>query len=239
MSTPAPALAALRVLGVVVSALLVLTLAFGVATSFARSTGGEAFTEDGVDRVVVTVDNGEVVVEPAGDGQVSVRLTSEGTWSTPAAEHRRDGSTLVLTSRCGPTIGFARCHAGYRVAVPDGVDVEVRAAAGRVLVDGIDGDVVARADAGDVRLTDLRSSRAEAHVEVGLARMTFETVPDDVRASAGVGPVEIVLPVLGEPYAVEATADVGETSVGVRTDPQSPRRVTAVASVGAVSVTGR
>lgn len=239
MSTSPPAVAALRVLGVAVSTLLVLALALGVATSFARTTADETFSVAEVDRVLVSVEAGEVVVEPSDDGRVSVRLTSEGTWATPEAERRQDGSTLVLTSRCGPTIGFARCDAGYRIAVPDGVDVEVRATAGRVTVDGIDGDVVARAEAGDIRLTDLRSSRVEAHVDVGLARVTFESVPDDVRATAEVGPVEVVLPLDGEPYAVDARADVGEASVDVRTDPQSPRRVTAVASVGAVSVSGR
>jgi hypothetical protein len=229
----------LRVIGIAVTTVLVLSVAWTVASSFARATSDSAFSVDGVRSVRVDVDAAEVVVERTAGDAVEVQVTSTGTWQEPVTTREQDGTTLRLTSRCGPSFGFDRCEVSYRVEVPDGVDVDLRASAGRLAVDGIDGDVVARADAGEIELTDLRSASVDARTQVGRVAAGFTEAPDEVRATTQTGAVEITLPRSGEPYDVDASSAVGGSLVEVVTDPASPRSVTATTSVGQVTVTSR
>lgn len=239
MSTPAPALTAIRVLGITAVAVAVLLGGLSVATSFARASTTDSFTAADVTRVEVSVDSGRIDLESSAASAVSVDVTAEGTWTTPDLERQQDGDTLRLSATCGPTVGINRCGATYRIEVPDGVDVDLRASAGQVRVDGIDGDLRARIDAGDVQMTDLRSSRVDVVSDVGRVAAAFAEAPTDVRVVAGAGSVELLLPRDGAPYAVDATADVGAASIDVPTDPDSRRTVVARTSVGAVEIRGQ
>ncbi|MFZ5869008.1 MAG: hypothetical protein ACOYXW_00520 [Actinomycetota bacterium] len=239
MTTPAPALTALRVLAPLAAVTAVLVTAVGVASGFARTTTQDVFAARGVDVVEVALDAGDVVVGPADGDEVTVDVTAVGTWDAPRTAQRQDGGTLRLSARCGPTIAFTHCDVTYRLRVPDGVDLDLRSATGRIHVDEVDGAVTATTNAGDIELTDLRSTEVTARSDVGRVAASFDTPPQAVVASSATGAVEIVLPHEGEPYAVDTRADVGGTVVDVRTDPASPRRVEARTSVGAVWITSR
>jgi hypothetical protein len=239
VSTPAPALTVIRVLGAVAAIVAAAWLAVTVASSFARTSVEESFTATGVRSVEVVVDAGTVSVEPADGRDVEVSVTARSTWRAPTTDQEQDGDTLRLSSRCGQSFGLGRCEVRYVVAVPEGVSVDLRVSAGRLAVDGIDGDVRARIDAGEVVLTDLRSARVDATSEVGRVVASFAEAPDDVRATSSTGAVEITLPRDGEPYAVEASSEVGGTTVDVATDPGSPRTVVARTAVGSVVVGSR
>lgn len=239
MSTDTPLLVVLRVIGVAATSVAVLLAAWGVASGFARASAQESFTAGGVRAVHVRADAGQVrVVRAAGD-DVEVSVTAEGTWRTPTTVRERDGGTLLLSARCDTPAALGRCEVSYTVEVPDGVDVDLEVSAGRVSVDGVDGEVLARSHAGEVELTDLRSERVDAASDVGRVAVTFAEPPASVRASSETGAVEVTLPAGGEPYAVDATSDVGGTVVDVRTDPASPRSVVARTAVGHVSVRSR
>lgn len=239
MSTPAPALIALRVVGTVAVAVAVLFGAVNVATSFASGTADESFSATGVRTLHVDVTAGRVDVERAAGSTVDVDVRARGSWRTPTTRHEQDGASLSLSADCGPTVGFHRCEVSYRVRVPDGVDVELRSAAGRIQVHGIDGDVTASVNAGRVELTELRSSSVDVTSDVGAVTATFADAPDAVRVTTSAGAVSITLPRDGEPYAVDARAEAGGASIDVLTDPTSPRTVVARTSVGSVEVGGR
>lgn len=229
----------LRVLGVVATSALVLVAAWGVASSFARASTQESFTADAVRTVHVRLDAGDVEVRRAAGDEVEVSVTADGTWREPWTVRERDGDTLLLSARCDTPLVFRRCDVSYAVEVPDGVDVDLEVSAGRVSVDGVDGEVLARSHAGEVELTDLRSARVDAASDVGRVAVTFAEPPASVRASSETGAVAVTLPARGEPYAVDATSDVGGTVVDVATDPDSPRSVVARTAVGHVSVRSR
>lgn len=244
MTTPAPTLTVLRVLGVVLVTVAVLLGASRVATSFARSTTQESFSAQGVTALQLDADAAEVDVERGSGDEVTVDVTAEGTWRSPRVEHRQDGDTLRLSSSCRDAVpltavGFGRCAVSYRIEVPDGVDLDVRLRAGRLAADGVRGDVTARVNAGEVQLSDLHSSSVDVTADVGRVVADFAEAPDDVRLRTTTGAVEVVLPREGAPYAVQASAEVGGATIGVETDPSSPRSVVARTSVGAVEVRGR
>jgi hypothetical protein len=238
VSTPAPVLVVLRVVGGLVVTVAVLTTAWGVASGFARATVQDSFSEPGIRSVEVDSAVGRVIVE-RGTGELEASVTAEGTWGRPAARADRQGDTLRLTGDCGRVRLWGRCSVEYRLAVPDGVDVTVRAAAGQVQVSGIDGDLTARVNAGEVRLRDLRSQRVDASTDAGQVRAEFSTPPRDVRLRTSTGAISVTVPDDGTAYAVSASADLGAAQVDVPIDPTSERRISATTSVGAVDVRAR
>ena len=239
MSTTSSTVSAVRVLGAGLAATTVAVTTLAIASSFARAVSTEDFTASGVRQLQVDVDAGAVDVERAEGSTVEVSVRAEGTWRTPTTGRSQQGGTLVLDGRCGPQVGFSRCEVRYRIAVPDGVDLELRAGAGRLAVDDVSGDVSAHTSAGEVALTDLRSRVVDARAEAGRVQVSFEEPPRQVRAAAATGAIDVTLPLDGAPYAVQARADVGGATVDVPTDPTSARTVSAVTSVGAVTVRGR
>lgn len=239
MSTAAPLVVGLRVIGILVATTAVLAVAWSVATSFARATYEESFSVRGVRTVEVAIDAGQVTVEPADGNAVEVSVRGEGTWRRPSATREQTGDRLRLSASCPPGVGFHRCRLDYVVAVPSGVDVDLQADAGRLHVRGIDGDIVARTDAGEIEMRDLRSDTVEASSDVGRVVTRFAEPPSDVRTTTSTGEIQVRLPSSGGPYAVDASSEVGSARVDVATDPSSPRRVVARTSVGSVLVTDR
>lgn len=240
MSTPTPALVAIRVVGVIVVTLAVLAVGWNVATGFARANDRETFTATGVKVLDVDVRAGRVLVERSPDQQVHATVTTEGTWRRPETARQQDGETLRLSSAgCNHQPWGGRCRVQYSLKVPDGVQVALTANAGQLAVTGVDGDVSARVNAGEIQLTDLRSKTVDAYTDAGRIVAGFATAPQDVRASTSTGAIDIRVPTVGGPYAVEASADLGAATIDVPTDPTSARRISARTSVGAVHVTGR
>lgn len=238
MSTPAPVLVVVRVVGVLAVTVAVLTAAWGVASGLARATERESFTAAGVRSVELDNPVGRVVVE-RGSGDVEVEVVGESSWGRAANRTERAGDVLRLRGDCGPVRLGGRCSVEYRLAVPDGVDVRVHASTGQVQVSGIDGDVTARVNAGEVLLRDLRSQRVDASTDAGQVRAEFSTSPRDVRLRTSTGAIRVVVPDDGTAYAVTASADVGATQVDVPTDSTAERRISASTSVGAVEVRAR
>ena len=236
MSTPAPVITVVRVIGIAVTVVAVVLGAVGAANSFARSSVSESFTVRDVETLTVAVDAGRITVERADGDAVEVAVTAEGTWRTPETTRTQDGTALALEARCSDFV-LGRCGVRYSVAVPDGVDVELTVGAGRLSVSGVDGDVTARVAAGRIELTGLRSSRVAASSDVGRVVVEAARAPSLLQATTATGEVEVLLPASGAPYDVDATTDVGSARVDVPVDADSPRRVVARSDVGDVTVT--
>lgn len=240
-TTPTSTLVTLRVVGAVVATVAVLSVAWNVATGAARARASEAFDVPGISTVQVDTAVGQVTVERAVGDRVEVDLRSEGSWRHPELSRQVDGDTLRLRTDC-PTWawgGWGGCRVHLRVSVPDGVALDLRSSTGRVRVDGVDGDVRARLDTGEVALSDLRSQTVDVASDTGRISADFATAPDEVTATTSTGAIDVRVPDDGTAYAVDASSDVGRASVDVPTDPSSSHRISARTDVGAVVVSTR
>jgi hypothetical protein len=208
----------------------------------------------GVSRVVIAVDAGTIEVRggPRDTVEGDRRVTSG--FDRPVITETRVGDTLRLTARC-PRYFVHTCSVAYTLDVPRSVSVDVHSDAGRVTVEGIDGEVKARSDAGTVSAadiggpvdlssaagriegTDLRGPTATAESSAGRVSLAFTAAPTDVTARSSAGGVEIEVPADGSTYRVAADSSVSEPDVQVATSPDADRSITAVTSAGGVSVT--
>ena len=85
----------------------------------------------------VELDVGAAPVEITGGaaGAVEVRRTEEFAFGRRPSARRASGGVLRIVSRCPATV-LGALRAGYRIAVPDNVLVNVRTTSGRVAISG-------------------------------------------------------------------------------------------------------
>jgi hypothetical protein len=81
-----------------------------------------------------------------------------------------------------------------------------------------------------------RSARVQAESTAGQVTVSNLVPPEQVTARSTAGRVVVEVPDDGTAYQVEAQATSGPGDVDVLTDPQSPRRIVADSSAGAVEV---
>jgi hypothetical protein len=207
----------------------------------------------GVRRVVVSVDAGTIEVRGGTRDTVGGDRHVTSGFDRPVITETVVGDTLRLTADCGRFLVHF-CSVSYSLDVPRAVSVEAHSSAGRVTVEGIDGDVEARSEAGSVAVADiggavnlrsaagriegtgLRSPTAAAESSAGRVSLTFAAAPTEVTARSSAGTVEIVVPDDGSTYRVTADSSVSEPEVQVATSPDADRSITAVTSAGGVSV---
>lgn len=230
----AGALLALRVVGVGVVLVAVLSLAWPVASSFARARASDTWTEPGVTRFDIDAGAGSVELV-AGDGPLRVDAVRRGRWTLPDADLTRDGDRAVLTSTCSSG-WFSDCQVDVVARVPVGADVVVRLAAGSVVARELDGDVDVELSAGQVDMQRMSSQRTLVRLSAGEIRTTFEQAPRDVDVATSVGEVTVLVPDDGTAYEVHADTSVGETVLGVGHSDGAPRSLRATASVGQVTI---
>jgi hypothetical protein len=193
----------------------------------------------------------EIVGTRGDDVRVQAHV-GHGLRSTGHSE-RIEGDRLVLRATC-PIIGSNFCGVTYVVEVPEDVDVRVRSDQritvtdihgdvdvntddGSVEVARIEGDVELSSDNGRVTATDLRSATAHAESDNGRVELGFLDPPTDVTATSDNGSVEVVLPDTQDDYVLDVSSDNGTAaSPDIRTDPESPRTVTASSDNGDVTV---
>lgn len=210
------------------------------------------FAAGGVTRLDLVADNGSVEVVGADTDEITV--IAEISHGLSRTRHRAaiEGDTLVVRSSC-PWIS-EWCSVDYRIEVPAELDVQldiedgrlaVRDVAGAVRVDGdsdsieltrLAGDVEASTDDGNVVARGLRSASVQADSDNGRVSLTFASAPTTVQASTDHGRVEVVVPDGSETYRVDLETDFGSTDIGVRTDPDSSRRITGSSDSGDVTV---
>jgi hypothetical protein len=249
VSTSTPTLITLRVVGAVVATVAVLSVAWSLATGAARARSSESFDVASISAVHVEASAGEVTFERATGDRVEVEMRSESTWRRPELTRQVDGDTLRLRADCpswarhgwGPPWWgrWGGCKVHLHIAVPDGVAVDVRNNAGRVRVDGIDGDVSAHLEAGEIVLSDVRSQVVDLSTDAGRVSADFADAPQQVTATTSTGAIEIRVPDDGTAYAVDASSEVGPERVQVPEDSASSHRVSARTQVGAVIVATR
>ncbi len=228
------ALVALRVVGVGVVVMAVLSLAWPVASSFARARASDGWTEPAITRLEVDVPAGSVELV-AEDGPLRLDVERRGTWALPSADLERDGDRAVLTSTCPATV-LGDCQVDVVARVPRDADVVVDLSAGSVVAEGLAGDLDVDLSAGEVDLQGLSSQRVLVRLSAGEISTAFTVPPREVDVTTSVGQVTVRVPDDGTAYDVRADTSVGESVIGVPQRTGAPRTVRAATSVGQVLV---
>ncbi len=126
---------------------------------------------------------------------------------------------------------------GVRALVVDGAsDVELGSSAGDVTaIDVTAPSITLSSSAGDVEARRLSAGRIDAGSSAGDVLLSLRTPAERLSAESSAGDVDIVVP--DAVYRLDATTSAGDVdSGGIRTDPDSPRTISAHSSAGDVTV---
>lgn len=239
----------------VAALVLTLTALLAGALALLLLRGGDSVSDTvqptaDVRHVEIDIDAGAVTTTPADELVVAVERSSGWLGSTPSGSADVSGGVLRVTGSCSRlTIG--RCHTAVTVALPPGVGLTVRTAAGTIDVDGATAGADLRSVAGAIRVREIGGGtrlRTEAGViegtvangpvvataAAGSVSLTLTGDVSRVSATTEIGAVVLVLP--DAVYAVDAATTLGQARVEVRTDSTSDRHVHARSEVGNVTI---
>ncbi|MEH1125868.1 DUF4097 family beta strand repeat-containing protein [Micromonospora sp. CPCC 206061] len=193
----------------------------------------------GVPGTVTALDvraNAGSVTIVATDGPVQVRETRRYSDEPPRTSHRTEGGTLYLVDDgCDGKRRFNfKCETDYRVEVPAGVTVALKADASEVTITGITGALDIATDVGAIKGTGL-AGKTKAYTNVGDVDLRFATVPASVDTSNDVGSTAVYLPSTGS-YRFDVDVELGDQNIDLPTSPDARTLVTMRGNVGDVSV---
>ncbi|WP_103535910.1 DUF4097 family beta strand repeat-containing protein [Streptomyces sp. SM11] len=205
--------------------------------------------------LTIGAENGTVDLVPADVAQVEVERQVDG-WvmlgSGPDSVWKMEGDTLTLRVKCEGLVN--NCQSRHRVEVPRGVEVTASSDNGTISATGFDraldlssdngeinvqdasGALKLKSDNGRIRADRISGSSVIARAENGEIRLGFSSVPDLVDTASDNGGITIDLPPGGQKYAVNASADNGDVSIGVPRADDSAHVVKARSDNGQVTV---
>lgn len=230
----------LLVTGLAVVALSGCTVGVDIGGETVERREVETIDVDGIERIVIETENGEVRVDGtaaggADDGiELVVRLRES---DDGAATYRvdRDGTTLSVAGECDSG-WWDECSVGFAVTLPADLDVDVETDNGRIELTGLAGAVDASSDNGAITAASLTSGRIVARTDNGRIELAFAAPPDDVEVETDNGAVAIGFPDDGRGHDVDTSTDNGAVDVDVRTDPDASRRISVVTANGSIRV---
>ena len=150
-----------------------------------------------------------------------------------AVEVRSASGDIVASGVGGPLVLDAQSGDVTAIGVTGSADL--RTASGDVSLRGGSGVVRLETQSGDVSAGDVASENVTAETQSGDVSLEFRVPPRMVEAKATSGDVNVALPDAGS-YDVAADTGSGESQIGVRTDPNSPRIVRVRTNSGDASV---
>jgi hypothetical protein len=145
------------------------------------------------------------------------------------------GGTLVLDVDC-PGLLSHFCEVDHTVEVPRGLDVWIDNANGSTDVAGLAGSLDVDGDNGRITGRDLRTPVLRVSNDNGAIDLVVVEAPDRVAVDNDNGAIELTVPHVDEGYAVETQNDNGSIDVQVRTDPTSPRSISAENDNGSIEL---
>ncbi|MGW2346679.1 DUF4097 family beta strand repeat-containing protein [Streptomyces sp. NPDC001661] len=183
-----------------------------------------------ISRLIVDADSGSIRVEAGSADSVRVHRQIRFHRDRPSAvPERTAGGALSLETDCDD------CSVDYRITVPAGTRLDLRAGSGDInaaglhgavdahvgsgdiALDNITGKVTARTGSGNVEATKLHSGAVDATSSSGDVSLAFATAPSSLAAQADSGDVRISVP--KRPYRVKTSTGSGDTNVGVTNSP--------------------
>jgi hypothetical protein len=257
--TPLAIRRTLLVIAALIALFLVAAGTYNLLDLASRHTTTAQASYDNVHELVVDdASDVRLTGAPAGDPLRVDTHIIEGLREPRRSAERTAGGGLRLSSSCPGFLG-GQCGIDYEIRVPAGTTVSVRASAGDVRAEDLEttqplvlhtsaGDVSASdvsapsielsSSAGDVEARRLSGDRIELDSSAGDVVASLATPAERLLAHSSAGDVELLVP--DTVYSVDATSSAGDVDAdNVRTDPASPRSITANSSAGDVRVTAR
>lgn len=203
-----------------------------------------------IEKVIITVDIGDVVVRSSKDG-TEVRTEAELQWADqrPNLTFKRSGTSLYVTSSCKDS--DPACRADLTMTVPalaavtiaggdTAIDVAVLSGAvnlssaeGDIKLDTMYGPLTLDADQGQIHGINLRSHTASVIASDSLVDLDFKLPPDSVKIETRDGDVQMLLPIYT--YNVDAQTR-GVKAIGVEQSSTAPRRISVHSVSGDITI---
>lgn len=157
---------------------------------FNQSPEVRTFTvDDQVRHLLLRVGAGSVTII-SGDA-FTVKQTILGSEEPDLDEHLT-GDVLTIDAECGEEDGGCVIH--HEVMVREGVNVELELGAGDIDLEGLDGEVRAESDEGDIDGWGLTGATVVAEAHAGDVSIELATVPSWADLEVGRGDVELRVP---------------------------------------------
>ncbi|MGI8983060.1 MAG: hypothetical protein ACR2HM_00765 [Acidimicrobiales bacterium] len=201
----------------------------------------------------VDVEVGRVEVVPGGNGEAMITRTRRYLVGAPAAKESLVDGVLTIEARCDRLVS-AGCAVDYRIEVPAGVPVRIRAGRGPVSVAEMTGMVEVTAGAGDVRLVrtrgpvkvdtsagnlegvDIVAQYLDAATGAGRIRLSLAEPPGRLGLTTGAGSIDVALPAVEGGYRVAADAGRGKPDISVEQNEGGSRAIIAKTRSGTIRV---
>lgn len=252
MTAPAKANPAVVAAAVLMVVLVCGTGAFGLLSEAVTGTVDRtnAFTPAAA-RLVVDAD-GDVAIGPSPDAQVHVHTVVRHGLGQPEIAQEVTGAGVRLDAGCREFLAV-RCDIRHEVQVPpafevvvDGVDGDVVASglSGPLRIDRTTGDITVidlagpldlRSRTGEIRGESLRTEVVRADSDTGDVRLELLAHPRSVDVTADIGEVDLAVP-SNMAYRVDAHTRIGEKRVLVSIDSTSPRSLRVNGNTGDVTI---
>ncbi|MGP3956298.1 hypothetical protein ACTWPT_09905 [Nonomuraea sp. 3N208] len=247
--------------GAVVTVIALLISTVLVWRGFARARTPTDVTERSIpftkDKVEIAAAAGQVdlFLVPGQAGELLIRRTLRWSRDRPnvTEDWDADASALRLEAVCprsdqpdGPV-----CWAAYTITVPPETDIVASTTRGELAVAEAFGSLRLTSVSGDVRLHDVagpvwartgtgniegeRLDGDEADVEAGSGklRLSFNSPPTSVRAVVRtIGNITVLVP----DVAYNVTVDATNSTLGIKRDRESPRKIVATTAEGSVTL---
>jgi hypothetical protein len=175
-----------------------------------------------VSGVDVAVEVGDIELT-AADG-TSLEMVRETRWrgDEPETAESWHGEAFTAVGDCAEDLAFwpnvSECQVDYALALPSGTAAEAETSVGDIVLDGLDGAVVADTEVGDIEGNDLRATEIDVETSVGSISLEFAQVLGDINVTTDTGDVEIIVPDDGTTYSVVFESGVGSQSIDIATD---------------------
>lgn len=204
------------------------------ALAHEEHTESRSIAAEGIAALELHVANGSVRVDGSAGSSIDVTAhISQGLRQT-GYSISREGTNLVVDATC-PIFLTNFCSVDLEVSMPTDLPLVIRADQGSVTVTDVRASVDLESDHHDLRAERLGAA-ATLRSEHGDITASFSVPPDRVDADSDHGDIELVVPDGTEAYLVDLSTEHGSADTRVRTDPESPRFITASTQHGDVTV---
>jgi hypothetical protein len=169
--------------------------------------------DEPVERVVINVQSGELVLAERDTDEIFVERRVQGWKGSLELETRTEEGVLYLDAGC---LGPLSCSVDSRIELPPGLDISVVLGDGRVVLDGLSGVVDVSVRSGEVVGTELRTPELALQVASGPVALSFAEEAERLSLAMGSGDVALELPEGMDEGAVQSQIARGELRISRR-----------------------
>jgi hypothetical protein len=186
--------------------------------------------------IEIDVGHGDVEILGGGRSTVHVRRTERYAYDhAPREKLALEGGVLKIGSECASLV-IGTCSADYALAIPDNVEVTIRAAHGDVRLRGFRGSAEVTTAGGDIAVDGFCGFVLHATASRGDIDVVANCAPERLELRTDRGDVTAVVPP-GPPYQVDADTNAGRATVrGILTVDDAPSKIQALSGEGDVTV---